>query len=50
MNITSQGIVDINGCQHSKPISISVFQTEHFPKWVKKFKRISDVKTEYVLA
>ena len=28
MNMTSQGIVDMKGCQHSKHISISVFQTE----------------------
>ena len=35
MNMTSHGIVDIKGCQHSKHISISVFQTERFPKWVK---------------
>ena len=31
MNMTSHGIVDIKGCQHSK----SVFQTECFPKCVK---------------
>ena len=33
MNMTSHGIVDIKGCQHSKHtcISISVFQTERFP-------------------
>ena len=35
MNMTSHGIVDIKGCQHSKHISISIFQTERFPKWVK---------------
>ena len=35
MNMTSHGIVDIKGCQHSKHISISVFQTERFPKRVK---------------
>ena len=35
MNMTSQGIVDIKGKQHSKHISISVFQTKRFPKWVK---------------
>ena len=35
MNMTSHGIVDIKGCQHSKHKSISVFQTERFPKWVK---------------
>ena len=35
MNMTSHRIVDIKGCQHSKHISISVFQTERFPKWVK---------------
>ena len=35
MNMTSHGIVDIKGCQHSKHLSISVFQTERFPKWVK---------------
>ena len=35
MNMTSLGIVDIKGCQHSKHISISVFQTVRFPKWVK---------------
>ena len=34
MNMTSHGIVDIKGCQHSKHVSISVFQTEGFPKWV----------------
>ena len=34
MNITSDGIVDIKGCQHSKHISIWVFQTARFPKWV----------------
>ena len=36
MNMTSHGIVDIKGstCQHSKHISISVFQTELFPRWV----------------
>ena len=33
MNMTSHGIVDIKGCQHSNHIfvSISVFQTERFP-------------------
>ena len=37
MNMTSHVIVDIKGStyQHSKHISISVFQSEHFPKWVK---------------
>ena len=35
MNMTSHGIVDSKGCQYSKHISISVFQTERFPKWVK---------------
>ena len=35
MNMTSHGIVDIMGCQHSIHISISVFQTERFPKLVK---------------
>ena len=35
MTMTSHGIVDIKGCQHSKPISISVFQTERLSKWVK---------------
>ena len=35
MNMTSHAIVDIKGCQYSKHISISVFQTERFPKWVK---------------
>ena len=35
MNMTSHGIVDKKGCQHSKNISISVFQTERFLKWVK---------------
>ena len=35
MYMTSHGIVDIKGCQHSKHLSISVFQTECFPKWVK---------------
>ena len=35
MNMTSHGVVDIKGCQHSKHISISVLQTERFPKWVK---------------
>ena len=35
MNMTSHGIVDKKGCQHSKHISISVFQTERFPKMVK---------------
>ena len=33
--MTSHGIVDIKGCQHSKPISIMAFQTGRFPKWVK---------------
>ena len=36
MNMTSYGIVDIKGCQHSKHISISVFQTERPPKLVKR--------------
>ena len=35
MNMTSHGIVDIKGCQHLKHISISVFEAERFPKWVK---------------
>ena len=35
MNMTSYGIVYIKGWQHSKQISISVFQSECFPKWVK---------------
>ena len=35
MNMTSLGIVDIKGCQRSKYISVSVFQTERFPTWVK---------------
>ena len=35
MTITSHGIVDIKGCQHSKHITILVFQTERFQKWVK---------------
>ena len=35
MNMTLHGIVDIKGCQHSKHISILVFQTERFPKCVK---------------
>ena len=35
MNMTSHGIVDMKGCQHSKHISISVFQTERLSKWVK---------------
>ena len=35
MNMMSHRIVDIKGCQHSKHISISVFQTERFPKLVK---------------
>ena len=35
MNMTSHEIVNIRGCQHSKHISISVFQTERFRKWVK---------------
>ena len=35
MNIRSHGIVDQKSCQHSKHISISVFQTERFPEWVK---------------
>ena len=34
MNMMSHGIVDIKGNQHSKHISLSVFQTERFPKWV----------------
>ena len=35
MNMTSHGIVDMKGCQHSKHISMSVFQTERFPELVK---------------
>ena len=35
MNMMSHGIDDIKGCQHSKHILISVFQTECFPKCVK---------------
>ena len=34
MNMTSHGIVDIKGYQHSKHISISVFQTERFSEGV----------------
>ena len=30
MDITSHGIVDIKGCQHSKHVSILLFQTELF--------------------
>ena len=33
--MTSHGIVDIKGCQHTKHVSISVFQTERFLKSVK---------------
>ena len=33
--MTSHGIVDIKGCQHSKHISISLFQTKCLPKWAK---------------
>ena len=32
MDITLLRIVDIKGCQHLKQVSISLFQTERFPK------------------
>ena len=32
MDITSHGIVDIKGCQHSKHVPIPLFQAELFPK------------------
>ena len=36
MDTTSHGIVDITGCQHSKHVSILLFQTELFSKKAEK--------------
>ena len=46
MNMTLHGIVDIKGCQHSKHIAISVFQTECFPEWVKIMYLLENIYSE----